>query len=260
LEELEEIMCFLTPLARFISAESQIYKSVIRVKSFFRNCNKNKPVSPVGSLYIACKNSPVLNGVDSVIYSKEINVKTVKTHESIETASVIIEPELEDDRVFNSFIKSKIKEDELEFEVGYSVADALYYPGFYFNTSQLELLKDEVTGDLIQWENKPKETTLVVKESVGLEAFNEYSLFIPVDENFCSIFENSNREVYAENWKRLEFNGCGDATGYEMNNYKIDDEEGNDLKVSEKGDSRLRVQWIKMGIGRELLKEEDEEL
>jgi len=116
-----------------------------------------------------------------------------------------------------------------------------------------------------------KETLALVAEYSGKEetsiVFNEYSLFIPQDENHCSILGTPGEVDEDDMWNAIDLNsvyeGFGETVQYERNEYVIDDSDDNQVtgfRMGGKTLTLLKRRWLQLGIPMDMIEEREEQI
>jgi len=115
-----------------------------------------------------------------------------------------------------------------------------------------------------------KESLALVAEHSGKEetsiVFNDYSLLIPQDENYCSILGTPGEFDEDDMWNAIDLNsvyeGFGETVQYERNEYVIDesDNEVTGFRTGGKTLTLLKRRWMQLGIPMDMIEEREEQI
>jgi hypothetical protein len=116
-----------------------------------------------------------------------------------------------------------------------------------------------------------KESLALVAEYSGKEetsiVFNDYSLLIPQDENYCSILGTPGEFDEDDMWNAIDLNsvyeGFGETVQYERNEYVIDESDDNEVTGFRPGGKTLTLlkrRWLQLGIPMDMIEEREEQI
>ncbi len=131
------------------------------------------------------------------------------------------------------------------------------------NPSGQQLVNDDPrsvlvpSADAVEYSGK-EETSIV---------FNDYSLLIPQDENYCSILGTPGEFDEDDMWNAIDLNsvyeGFGETVQYERNEYVIDESDDNEVTGFRPGGKTLTLlkrRWMQLGIPMDMIEEREEQI